>query len=71
MKKFIILRFIFLFSVLAHAEQDINTSFATQMNDMFGPLDKTKVPNGILSDYGMEFANVPAFNGTLLYIISS
>jgi hypothetical protein len=35
------------------------------MNNMFGQLDKTKIPNGLLLDYGMEFANVPAFNGTL------
>lgn len=47
------------------AQQETNTSFATQMNTMFSTLDKTKVPHGILLDYGMEFANVPAFNGTL------
>jgi hypothetical protein len=64
MKKIIPALFIFLFSVCVHAQQDINTSFATQMNDMFGQLDKTKIPNGLLLDYGMEFANVPAFNGT-------
>ncbi len=65
MKKITVYLFLFLFSVCIHAQQDVNTSFATQMNDMFGSLDKTKVPNGILLDYGMEFANVPAFNGTL------
>jgi hypothetical protein len=65
MKKITVYLFLFLFSVCIHAQQDVNTSFVTQMNDMFGPLDKTKVPNGILLDYGMEFANVPAFNGTL------
>ena len=35
------------------------------MNTMFGPLNKNFVPHGILLDYGMEFTNVPAFNGTL------
>lgn len=35
------------------------------MNTVFGSLDKTKIPHGILLDYGMEFTNVPAYNGTL------
>lgn len=35
------------------------------MNTIFGQLDKTKIPHAILLDYGMEFTNVPAYNGTL------
>ncbi|PVX46476.1 hypothetical protein C8C85_2337 [Flavobacterium sp. 103] len=65
MKKILVLLFAFLFSVFTNAQQDINTTFATQMNTVFGSLDKTKVPHGILLDYGMEFTNVPAYNGTL------
>ena len=65
MKKIIFILFPFLFCVCANAQQDINTTFATQMNTVFGSLDKTKVPHGILLDYGMEFTNVPAYNGVL------
>lgn len=65
MKKNLLLFFAFLFSVFTNAQQETNTTFATQMNSVFGPLDKTKVPHGVLLDYGMEFTNVPAYNGTL------
>ena len=65
MKKNLLLLFAFLFSLFTNAQQEINTTFATQMNSVFGPLDKTKVPHGVLLDYGMEFTNVPAYNGTL------
>lgn len=47
------------------AQQEINTTFKNQMNTTFGNLDKNRVPHGILLDYGMEFTNVPAYNGTL------
>ncbi|ELM3643165.1 T9SS type A sorting domain-containing protein [Flavobacterium psychrophilum] len=50
---------------MATAQQEINTSFKTQMNTTFGNLDKNRVPHGILLDYGMEFTNVPRYNGTL------
>lgn len=65
MKKIIAFILLFLFCIDIQAQQDVNTTFATQMNDIFAPLDKTKVPNGILLDYGMEFANLRAFNGIL------
>jgi hypothetical protein len=65
MKKITVLFFAFLFSLFANAQQEINTAFATQINTVFGSLDKTKVPHGILLDYGMEFTNVPAYNGVL------
>jgi len=36
------------------------------MNTVFSPLNKNNVPpHGILLDYGIEFTNVPVFNGTL------
>lgn len=47
------------------AQTETNSSFANQMETMFSPLNKNNVPHGILLDYGMEFTNVPAFNGTL------
>jgi len=47
------------------AQTEINTSFITQMNTAFAPLDKTRVPTGLLLDYAMEFTNLSAYNGVL------
>ena len=53
-----LLKICFLFISLATmAQQEINTTFATQMATMFSPLDKSKVPHGILLDIAMEFKN--------------
>jgi len=50
-----LLLFSLLFCVLnVNAQKEINTSFAEQMNNVFSDLDKTKIPHGILLDYGME-----------------
>src|SRR5258708_4986298 len=46
--------------------KEIDTTFNTSMNHIFGSLDKTKIPFGILRDYAMEFTNMEAFNGTAL-----
>ena len=35
------------------------------MNSVFQNLDKNRIPHGILLDFGMDFTNVPAYNGTL------
>jgi hypothetical protein len=47
------------------AQQEINTNYTTQINALFSDLDKTRVPHGILLDFGMEYTNVSAYNGTL------
>ncbi len=47
------------------AQQDINTSFKSLMDNTFQNLEKNRIPHGILIDFGMEFAHVPAYNGTL------
>lgn len=65
MKKITALLTIFLISLGGYAQDEVNTSFASQMNTIFGQLDKTRIPHAILLDYGMEFTNVPAYNGTL------
>tara|TARA_R110002073_G_scaffold161723_3_gene317376 strand:+ start:24836 stop:28015 length:3180 start_codon:yes stop_codon:yes gene_type:complete len=65
MKKYILLLCFLSIFKLSQSQTEINYDFANQMNSLFAPLDKTKVPHGILLDYGMEFTNVPAFNGTL------
>ncbi|QTE21378.1 hypothetical protein [Polaribacter cellanae] len=64
--KQITLMFCFLIiTKLTFAQQEINNSFTTKMDALFGQLDKNKVPDGILLDYGMEFTNLAEFNGTL------
>ena len=48
-----------------YAQQVNNTEFKTKTTQVFQNLDKTRVPHGILLDFGMEFTNLQAFNGTL------
>ena len=55
MKKFS-LTIIFLFlSVLASAQKEINTEFATKMNLAFQPPEKNRVPFGLLKDQAFDF----------------
>lgn len=65
MKKITALLAIFLISLSSYGQDEVNTSFASEMNTIFGQLDKTRIPHAILLDYGMEFTNVPAYNGIL------
>jgi hypothetical protein len=65
MKKFTLLLVMFLAYSIANAQQEISRSYATEASAMFAPLNKTLVPNGILLDFGMEFTNLKAYNGTL------
>jgi hypothetical protein len=48
------------------AQQEISTDYATQANSIFAGINKTRVPNGLLLDYAMEFAELSAFNGATL-----
>jgi hypothetical protein len=43
-----------------------DTSFTTQMNQVFAHINKDSVPTGILLDYGMQFINVGKYTGTTL-----
>jgi hypothetical protein len=65
MKKFTLFFFMFLAYATANAQQEISRAYATEANAMFAPLNKTLVPHGILLDFGMEFTNLKAYNGTL------
>ena len=47
------------------AQQTNNTEFKTKTLQVYQNLDKVRVPHGILLDFGMEFTNLQAFNGTL------
>lgn len=43
--------------------QEINTTWQTEINDVFQRLEKHCVPNGILLNYGMHFTNLHAYDG--------
>lgn len=47
------------------AQADVNTEFGNRVNYIFGQLDKSKVPNGLLLDYAMEFTDLANYNGIL------
>lgn len=47
------------------AQDEINTEFINRMNYVFSPVEKNRVPNGLLLDYAMEFADVKSYNGVL------
>jgi len=45
--------------------QTVNTTFATQINNTLSGLDKSKIPNKLLKDQAMEFAELGAYNGVI------
>jgi hypothetical protein len=45
---------------------ETDTTFNIAMNHVFGTLDPSKIPFGLLRDYAMEFTNLENFNGTAL-----
>ncbi len=49
----------------SYSQQVNNTEFKTKTLQVYQNLDKNRVPHGILLDFGMEFTNLKAFNGTL------
>lgn len=63
--KFIFSLFFAIISYFSIAQQQINTEFKTKTLQVFQNLDKNLVPHGILLDFGMEFTNLQAFNGSL------
>ena len=65
MKKISLLSLLFFVFNMATAQQEISTAYATQATNMFAPLDKNRIPHKVLLDYGFEYTNLKAFNGTL------
>ena len=47
------------------SQAEINTEFSTRMNYVFGQLDKSRIPTGLMLDYAMEFASLSNYNGVL------
>lgn len=66
MKKISYFLLCFLVFTIANAQQEISNAYATQVSNMFAPLDKTKIPHGLLLDFGFEYTNLKAYNGTLV-----
>lgn len=46
--------------------QEVDTTYASQMNYIFQHLDKTKVPYGLLKDISFELADLNYYRGTIL-----
>lgn len=42
---------------------EVVETFYNGMNYIFGPLEKNRVPYGLLRDYAMEFTNLENYNG--------
>lgn len=55
----------FLFISVALAQKEINTEFASKMNFTFQPLEKDRVPFGLLKDQAFEFTELAAYNGVV------
>lgn len=53
------------FFFLSFAQDEVNTEFINRMNYIFSPLEKNRVPNGLLLDYSMEFTELKNYNGIL------
>lgn len=53
------------FAFSSAAQDEINTEFVDRMAYVFAPLEKDRVPTGLLLDYAMEFADLKSYNGLL------
>lgn len=65
MKNVIKFFFIFIYASSFYGQQVNNVEFKNKTLQVFQNLDKNRIPHKILLDFGMEFTNVQAFNGTL------
>ena len=45
---------------------DIDNNFRSYVNNVFGALEATRVPTGLLTDYGFDFADPKIYNGSVL-----
>ena len=67
MKKIAIFIILIIISFQTYAQQfkqSVDTTYYAKVTQAFAPLDKSKIPYGILSDYGMELLPLKAFDGT-------
>ena len=52
------------FTLPAYA--DVNSNYRTYANNVFGLLEASRVPTGLLLDYGFDFTEPKTFNGVTL-----
>ena len=64
-KKLWLLLLVCLFEIAAYSQNETNTEFNSRMNYVFALLEKNRVPNGLLLDRALEFAELKSYNGTL------
>lgn len=66
--KHVFLIFLFFFPTTLSLAQNLeeNQEVRSFLDDMFQPLDKTRVPYGLLRDYAFELVNLDRFDGTRL-----
>tara|TARA_R110000764_G_C11029474_1_gene385440 strand:+ start:32706 stop:35957 length:3252 start_codon:yes stop_codon:yes gene_type:complete len=66
--------FAFICCLSANAQLHFDLEVANKTNEVFGPLDKSKIPHSMLLDYGYDFVDVPNYDGVLRdnnYIVPS
>jgi hypothetical protein len=51
------------FSIPSFSQAETNSEFTNRMNYVFSPLEKHRVPHGLLLDYSMELAELKSYNG--------
>lgn len=56
---------LYVLSYRSYSQDEVNTEFIDRMNYVFAPLEKNRVPNGLLLDYAMEFTDLKNYNGLL------
>lgn len=54
---------LFAISFSSFAQDEVDTTYITQMNNIFGSLEKSRVPYGLLQDYAFDFTDLGNFNG--------
>ncbi|MCO5235570.1 MAG: hypothetical protein M9933_04800 [Chitinophagaceae bacterium] len=53
------------FTLPAYA--DVNSNYRTYANNIFGLLEASRVPTGLLLDYAFDFTEPKTFNGVTLH----
>lgn len=60
-----VLLLLFLATLTTYAQTEIDTQWATEINNVFQNIEKNRIPHGILLDYAMEFTDIPSYKGNL------
>ncbi|WP_299211406.1 hypothetical protein [uncultured Dokdonia sp.] len=60
-----VLLLLFLATLTTYAQTEVDTQWATEINNVFQNIEKNRIPHGILLDYAMEFTDIPSYKGNL------